>query len=84
MSEQTRCRSCNAEIVWAVTKRGKRAPVDKRPDHRGDFLLIRTSGELRLVHQATATFEQLAEHGPDRYVTHFATCPAADRHRRAS
>lgn len=36
------CRSCQAPIVWTVTRRGKRMPVDAAPSTAGDFEL--TSG----------------------------------------
>lgn len=68
------CRSCGAEIVWALTASGKRMPLDAQslPLPPGRFIL---SGDdppvatpLRVV---TST-----------YVSHFATCPNASQHRK--
>lgn len=74
------CRSCKAPIQWAVTAGGKRIPIDR------DMVV---GGNLRLKRRS-ATSPPLAVIVPkaDRidgewlYVSHFATCPYADQHRR--
>lgn len=71
------CRTCRAPIIWAITQRGARMPVDAAPvpggnvvlEHRKDgTVLARTQGELG----GAAV----------RHVSHFATCPGATHHRR--
>lgn len=71
------CRSCNAEIVWAINEStGKPSPFDAAPDPKGRWA----------VHEDPEGGDHLvAYHDPDarvRYVSHFATCPNAQQHRR--
>lgn len=77
----TVCSSCEREIVWALTARGKRMPLDADPveewtDLRGKFVL-RDGVALAAVNAPPEAGEQV-------YVSHFATCPQAAQHRRAS
>lgn len=57
----TRCRSCQAGIVWVKTKGGKNMPVDADTWTQGDPHVF--SPELG-------------------HISHFATCPNADQHRK--
>ena len=69
------CRRCSEPVRWARTSKGRSAPYDARPDVRGQFLLVPLEdGVLSAVHDSEATFEQKTEAGPDRYVSHLATC----------
>jgi hypothetical protein len=62
------CRSCGAEIVWAKTERGKAIPLDAKPEKR--FVLEEVPMQRdRQARQVTT------------YVSHFATCPDADKFR---
>lgn len=61
------CKSCGAEIIWTVTDKGKRMPVDAAPEHR--FTLVRQGADMRAVYVPV-------------YTSHFATCPHADEHRK--
>ena len=56
-----KCRSCEAEIIWAKTKAGKAIPLDRSP------VMIRwvREGTTDVVVQKTT------------YQTHFVTCPNA-------
>jgi hypothetical protein len=63
-----KCRSCGAYIVWLKTKAGKNMPVDA--DSLDDVDLEAEAGEMPL-------FDPSAGH-----ISHFATCPNADQHRR--
>ena len=70
------CRTCGAEIIWAKTRTGKSMPLDAIPvgqDVEGTCLL----------EDGIAYFGAF-DHKPDapRYVSHFATCPNAAKHRR--
>lgn len=70
------CRSCKAEIVWAVSeKTGKRLPLDPIPVPTGNLQIVGEAKGTPLVR-----FD-LDGDGP-KYLTHFVTCPAADDHRR--
>lgn len=66
------CRSCHAEIIWAVTLDGKAMPVDAEPSPDGDrWLLNHPAISAPVVVKA-------GEHaGPARHKSHFATCPQA-------
>lgn len=76
----SRCRSCDAEIVWAETVNGKKIPLDAGHHLRGvrvkrdDPLILADEGDVRAgnaVIRAVPT-----------YVSHFATCPNAAEHRK--
>ena len=78
-----KCRSCGAEIVWIRMLSGKKMPCNAE-------LLRYFAGEDEDGHFCSfITPSGTVEHGvPDRYgdrigyMSHFATCPNADRHRR--
>lgn len=72
----TECRSCHGPIVWCLTERGKRMPVDAVPVESGTFVKVATQDGSPVMS---------ARHAPEgaRYTSHFATCPdAADWRRR--
>ncbi len=64
------CKSCRAPIVWGTTQyAGKRVPLDP-PEKR--YVRLHEGvdvGRLQLV---------------DTWLSHFATCPSASKHRRTS
>ncbi len=78
------CRSCHAPVIWAVTKKGKREPVDAVPVPNGNIVLI----EDRLPPDEQGRAQILSHHlgknaggamdlGEDKHVSHYATCPHA-------
>lgn len=82
------CRSCGAVIEWVRSERsGKWIPLDIDPVDEGTiqldyqqsgarwakFLNIEEAAELRAV-----------DPDVELYVSHFATCPNADKHRKAA
>lgn len=73
------CTSCTAAIIWAVSEKGHRMPVDKDPTPSGNI-------ELRDVGGDTPVAVVHGKNDPpwagDRFVSHFATCPRARDHRR--
>lgn len=79
------CRSCGAPVVWAVTVDGRRMPVDRDPVDGGNVLLapsVEPGGSPTATVVGKRVQETLfGDNGP-RYVSHFATCPDANRHRR--
>ena len=70
-----RCRSCGAPIIWGKTTAGKPIPLDE-PEAR--LVRVRIDGDgatrLQLGSDTVVTTQT--------YVSHFATCPNADEHRR--
>lgn len=75
----SRCKSCGAEIVWIKMRTGKSMPCDAMPH----YFREEDGGGITFV-----TPDGLVKHGePDEfgergYISHFATCPNADQHRR--
>ena len=71
-----RCRSCGADIRWAVTEGGNHIPLDPFPTQEGNMTIIGTTAKGSTVVRVDPT-------GEVRYMSHFATCPDADGWRRA-
>lgn len=71
------CRSCDAVIIGAITRKGKWMPVDAEPREDGNLEL--TEGEplpgVRVVKKGDPI-------NGLRYVSHFVTCPNANFHRQ--
>lgn len=74
------CRSCNAAVIWTVTKSGKKMPVDAKPDPDGQLCVWRNDSGVHSRHQDDAP--QFVQDRPSRFTSHFATCPNAQKHRR--
>lgn len=72
-TDEKRCSSCNAQIVWAVTVNGHPMPIDAQKDLTGNINLERRDGKLCAVVGAVGS-------GP--YISHFATCKNAAKHRK--
>jgi hypothetical protein len=69
---EAKCSSCGAAIIWTVTAAGKRMPVDAAPV--GKVTVLRTNPADAI----TPLSRQV-----DHFVSHFATCKFAERHRSA-
>jgi hypothetical protein len=70
---------CRAPIVWALTEKAKRMPVDAQPSDRGTVAL-RDAGwsvPVAVVLKADRAFGRT-----DLRTSHFAMCPAAQSFRR--
>lgn len=80
-----RCRSCDAPVLWAIVRKGgKRIPLDPDPVDNGNIAIIGERedqyGKSPLVeYRATDPLPGMSE---PKYVTHFATCPNAQQHRK--
>jgi len=70
------CRSCKAPVVWVRTRAGKRMPVDPEPVEGGNIILSERD------HATPLAVYVEADPGVMRHVSHFATCPNADQHRK--
>jgi hypothetical protein len=77
-----RCRSCQAEVVWVITERGRRMPLDAEPRYDGN-VVIQVDAEGQEVGHYLRRGDVLKP-GTPRYVSHFSTCPDAERHRRSA
>lgn len=74
------CRSCGAEIIWTVTERGKRMPVDAEPRPDGNIRLEQsTAGAPLTAVYSRASLLSMEE----RHTSHFATCPQSGQWRRS-
>lgn len=73
----SQCRSCGDPIIWTVTSKGKRMPVDADPVHEPRGFRLEEDGD-----QVNAVFTADPGAGELLYVSHFSTCPQADAHRR--
>lgn len=76
------CRSCGAQIRWAVTDKGKRIPLDWEPDAEGNVLLVLDETALEMVALVDRKDRPIAGLAGQRYFSHFKTCPDAAQHRR--
>ena len=79
MIARTRCRSCLAEITWAITTGGKRTPFVRDP---AGAWVIENGNALRYKAGAQLDLGDAPEPMPERWTSHFADCPDADEHRR--
>lgn len=69
------CRSCDADVIWAVTTNGTPMLVNREKVAGGNVELEPRPGPpvARVVKP---------QPGVERYVSHFTTCPRAAEHRR--
>ena len=80
------CTACGAPMRWAYTENGKRIPLDIDPN-TGELATVNNgnlalTGEDRTVAGQTLPVVAYVKAGTGPHITHFATCPAADRFRK--
>lgn len=76
------CNSCGAEILWCKTTSGKRMPLDSEPTKAGLFVI---EGDPKIdADEEGGPLARKASPGywGEKYTSHFATCPDADRWRK--
>ena len=73
-------------MVWAVTSKGSLMPIDPDPVAGGNVILDGTARHQRSGREYPAAFVLAGTDtplgDPARFVSHFATCPNAERFRR--
>lgn len=79
-----RCRSCGQLVVWIRTRGGKNMPCDPqmltyRQSATGKERIVTTAGD---VVSAEVVESGAADSTGIGYISHFATCPNAARHRK--
>jgi hypothetical protein len=86
--EAVACNYCKASIIWAVTEKDGRMPVDAAPDQHGNVLLRATPAvvELKRPHAATVLAVVIGKatkraamraHGVELRTHHRLSCPKA-------
>jgi hypothetical protein len=71
-----KCRSCGADVIWALSRNGKPMPFDAKPVTGIYYLIDGIHPEEKLAVHATRP-----ETGP-LFRSHFATCPDAEKWRK--
>lgn len=74
-----RCKACGKEILWIKMKSGKAMPVDPEP-----YRFCKVVGEYTdtFITKDGETVKGIPSVTMTGYISHFATCPAADIVRR--
>jgi hypothetical protein len=73
------CGTCGTKVIWTVTHKGRRMMVNTDAGAPGSNLALTVvSGEVR----SRVVAAHLAYGNPGLHLTHFATCPQANTHRR--
>jgi hypothetical protein len=75
VADGSTCRSCKALVLWCITDKGKRQPVDAKPTEAGNLLIERRGTVLY------ARLAGLFDPPGERFMPHHATCPQADEWR---
>lgn len=80
--EAGECRSCGAPVIWTVTHKGKRMPVDADPVENGNIKLRRDGDRVVAEYPGKEHPGLFDDADEARYLSHFATCPNAGDWRR--
>ncbi len=91
-----RCRTCSSPIWFGLTAKGRRMPMDPTPVEDGNMVVDRLEQVMdqlaganesgpgkALPHVRVLAKGEAVDPATPRYVSHFATCPGAERHWRA-
>jgi hypothetical protein len=77
-----RCRTCKAQIRWAVTEQGYPIPLDAEPVGDGNLRLAGARFKGGTPRALIVPKAERAGLDGELYRTHFVTCPFADEHRK--
>ena len=83
MKAKTTCRSCGAPIIFITSTKGHRIPCDAEPvtywqNQKGSAKIVTPNGEV-IGADLEGDPQEATGIG---YISHFATCPNANTHRR--
>lgn len=78
--EQVPCGTCSAPVIWAISEKGSRTPINPEPLPTGGNIRLRDTGGPTPLAVVLNTRQQFGLHW--LYTTHFVTCPQAAQHRR--
>ena len=86
INRETQWRSCDAPILFIQTKNGKTMPVNAEPvwirkDAAGKTY-IKSDGSFITGEIVGDAYDDPENQPVKAYVSHFATCPNADGHRK--
>lgn len=78
------CSSCNRPVEWVRTTLGRPMPLDPEyltvlPDRDGDTVITTDGGETLRGVRVEASIPGAVR----GRISHFATCPSVEKHRRA-
>jgi hypothetical protein len=73
-----RCRSCNASVIWAKTRKEKWMVLDAAPNGRGKFIVSSTEPP------ECETFDEgnMLHANRYRFAAHWGSCPQAENWKR--
>lgn len=71
-------------MIWTITSKGKKMPVDYQPDPEGKFYVWRTDDGVIHAQTAKDAPSWIINSGRSTFTSHFATCPHAKHHRKRS
>lgn len=74
----TECASCPAEVMWVVTEKGKRMPIDAVPDPINGRFRIESGNNVHFVKDS-----ELEANTKPLYASHFQSCPDAKSWKRS-
>jgi hypothetical protein len=78
-----RCSSCSKPILWGVTSKGKRIPIDVDPAPNGNIRLKIDGAALRVDVLNFVQRDEAKARGEPLYITHLASCVDGDQFRKA-
>lgn len=85
MERPDKCRSCGAPIFWARTSINppQWMPLDREPSERGNVVILEDD-ELGIERAKVLKKGERETYPPAtlKYLSHFATCPEAEKFRR--
>jgi hypothetical protein len=73
----SKCRNCQATVVWAYTREGRCVPVDSVPVLDGDLVLERVPQIESPETYMALPYKPESHGGRTRYVSHLPICPRA-------
>lgn len=76
------CRSCGAQILFAVGESGRENPIEPEPKENGNVRLVEREDQKPLALYDKKDRQRTLDDDGMRYVSHFANCPDAPRWRK--